>query len=660
MGLFRGGDSGWWNDKRTAEQQLRESESRLRAVVETAVDGVILIDAFGLVEMFNPACESLFGYRADEVLGQNVKMLMPQPYEAEHDVYLRRYRHTGERRIIGIGREVAGRRKDGSVFPMELSVGEAQRDGRPVFAGIIRDISQRKQAEQSLRESEGRLRALVDTAVDGVILIDAVGTVQMFNPACEQLFGYRAEEVINRNVRMLMPEPYQSEHDGYLKQYRDDGVRRIIGIGREVAARRKNGSVFPMELSVGEATRGDQPVFVGIIRDISARKEAEAAREQLQQAQKMEAIGQLTGGIAHDFNNLMAVMLGNLELVLDRLPPTDDSADLIRTAIQSVERGAQLTQRLLAFSRTQTLKPRQIDVNHLITGMIPLVRLSLGEAVDIRMEFEADVWMTMIDAAQLENALLNLANNSRDAMPGKGRLTISTANIAVGPEAIPDGGAPPGEYVRVAVSDDGSGMAPDVLAHVFEPFFTTKEVGHGSGLGLSMVYGFVNQSHGFVTIDSAAGTGTSVNLYLPRMIAPATTDQHATESPTRRPAGRTWAILVVEDDAALRHLTTRMLQSLGHSVREVSDGPAALRALRQDPAVDLLYTDVILPGGQNGVDVAREARAMLPNLKVLFTSGYLEPQDRGATLDPDEELITKPARRRDIEAAIQRVMSRPA
>ena len=459
MGLFRGGYSGWSSDRRTAEQQLRESESRLRAVVETAVDGVILIDAFGLVEMFNPACEALFGYRADEVLGQNVKMLMPQPYEAEHDVYLRRYRHTGERRIIGIGREVAGRRKDGTVYPMELSVGEAQRDGRPVFAGIIRDISQRKQAEQSLRESEGRLRALVETAVDGVILIDAVGTVQMFNPACETLFGYRADEVIDRNVRMLMPEPYQSEHDRYLEQYREDGIRRIIGIGREVSARRKDGSVFPMELSVGEATRGDKPVFVGIIRDISARKEAEAAREQLQQAQKMEAIGQLTGGIAHDFNNLMAVMLGNLELVLDRLDPADESTDLIRTAIHSVERGAQLTQRLLAFSRTQTLKPRQIDVNHLITGMIPLVRLSVGEAIDIRMDLEAVPWATMIDAAQLENALLNLANNSRDAMGGKGQLTISTSNLDISADELPDEGAAPGAYVRVSVRDDGAGSS---------------------------------------------------------------------------------------------------------------------------------------------------------------------------------------------------------
>ncbi|MET4697205.1 PAS domain S-box-containing protein [Constrictibacter sp. MBR-5] len=657
MGLFRGGYSGWSSDRRTAEQQLRESESRLRAVVETAVDGVILIDAFGLVEMFNPACETLFGYRADEVLGQNVKMLMPQPYEAEHDVYLRRYRHTGERRIIGIGREVAGQRKDGTVFPMELSVGEAQRDGRPVFAGIIRDISQRKQAEQSLRESEGRLRALVETAVDGVILIDAVGTVQMFNPACETLFGYRAEEVVDRNVRMLMPEPYQSEHDRYLEQYREDGVRRIIGIGREVSARRKDGSIFPMELSVGEATRGDQPVFVGIIRDISARKEAETAREQLQQAQKMEAIGQLTGGIAHDFNNLMAVMLGNLELVLDRLDPADASTDLIRTAIHSVERGAQLTQRLLAFSRTQTLKPRQIDVNQLITGMMPLVRLSVGEAIDIRMDLEAEIWTTMIDAAQLENALLNLANNSRDAMAGKGRLTISTANVAISADDLVDEGAAPGAYVRVTVRDDGAGMDAAVLAHVFEPFFTTKEVGHGSGLGLSMVYGFVKQSNGFVAIDSRVGGGTRVDLFLPRVTDPALSDRRAEEGPAPRSTARSWNILLVEDDAALRQLARRILESLGHSVRGACDGPEALRLLREDPRVDLLFTDIILPGGQNGVDIAQAAREMLPDLKVLFTSGYLETRDRGAELSPDEELITKPARRRDIEAAIQRVMN---
>ncbi|MFN4087983.1 MAG: PAS domain S-box protein [Alphaproteobacteria bacterium] len=658
MSLFDLRDIRWWGDRRAAEQQIRESESRLRAVVETAVDGVILIDDHGIVETFNPACEALFGYSADEVLGQNVKMLMPPPYEAEHDTYLRRYRETGERRIIGIGREVAGRRKDGSIFPMELSVGEAQRDGRPVFAGIIRDISQRKLAEQSLRESEGRLRALVDTAVDGVILIDAVGTIQMFNPACEALFGYGAAEVLGQNVRILMPEPYQREHDGYLRQYRENGVRRIIGIGREVAARRKDGTVFPMELSVGEATRGEQPVFVGIIRDISARKEAEAAREQLQQAQKMEAIGQLTGGIAHDFNNLMAVMLGNLELIQDGLDPAGPSAKFIQTAIESVERGAQLTQRLLAFSRTQKLNPRQVDVNRLISEMIPLLRLSVGEAVDIRCRLAPDLWAAVIDAAQLENALLNLANNSRDAMIRGGALTIETRNTELSAEAIPDQTAAAGAYLRITVTDSGVGMPPDVLAHVFEPFFTTKEVGHGSGLGLSMVYGFVKQSQGFVTIESEPGKGTSVHLFLPRIIETAAAEGLLPGAAPPEPVPkRRWRILVVEDDSALRQLTTRMLESLGHTVRHAVDGPNALRELHRDPQVDLLYTDVILPGGQNGIDVAREARLLVPNVKVLFTSGYLELLDRGAQLGPTDELIPKPARRRDIESAIQRVMN---
>lgn len=226
---------------------------RLRAVVETAVDGVILIDARGTVLLFNPACERLFGYRAGEVLGQNVKMLMPAPYQDEHDGYLGNYARTGERKIIGIGREVVGRRKDGSTFPMDLSVGEAKQDGETSFVGIIHDLTERKQSEQALRESAERLRAVVDTAVDGVILIDARGAVLTFNPACEKLFGYASAEVVGRNVKMLMPEPYQAEHDTYLGNYSRTSERKIIGIGREVLGQRKDGSTFPMELSVGEA-----------------------------------------------------------------------------------------------------------------------------------------------------------------------------------------------------------------------------------------------------------------------------------------------------------------------------------------------------------------------------------------------------------------------
>jgi PAS domain S-box-containing protein len=297
-------------ERKRTEQDLRDTAMRLKAVVDTAVDAVILIDAQGIVQMFNPACERLFGYRAEEVVGNNVKTLMPSPYRDEHDGYLANYLRSGHAKIIGIGREVTGRRKDGSTFPMNLSVGEAKQGGTSSFVGVIHDLTEAKRTEQALRESATQLKAVVDTAVDGVILIDPKGAVRMFNPACERLFGYRADEVIGHNVRMLMPTPYRDEHDNYIGNYRRTGEAKIIGIGREVTGQRKDGSTFPMDLSVGEAKQDGGSVFVGIIHDLTQRKHTE---EQLVQAQKMEAVGQLSGGIAHDFNNLLTVVIGNAE-----------------------------------------------------------------------------------------------------------------------------------------------------------------------------------------------------------------------------------------------------------------------------------------------------------------------------------------------------------
>src|SRR5258705_373005 len=265
-------------ERKSAERALHDSTGRMRALIETAVDGAILIDARGVVLMFNPACEKLFGYSADEVIGKNVKMLMPEPYQHEHDRYIANYLDSRKPKIIGIGREVVGLRKDGSTFPMDLSVGEAKQEGGSIFVGIIRDITERKSAERALHESAGRMRALIETAVDGAILIDARGVVLMFNPACERLFGYFADEVIGKNVKMLMPEPYRHEHDGYIANYLDSRKPKIIGIGREVVGLRADGSTFPMDLSVGEAKhQGGGSIFVGIIRDITERKSAERA-----------------------------------------------------------------------------------------------------------------------------------------------------------------------------------------------------------------------------------------------------------------------------------------------------------------------------------------------------------------------------------------------
>ena len=642
-------------ERKRTEAALRESAMRLKAIVDTAVDGVILIDSRGTVQMFNPACERLFGYRADEVIGKNVKMLMPAPYRDEHDGYLTNYQRTGEARIIGIGRKVTGQRKDGTTFPMNLSVGESKEGGTSYFVGIIHDLTEAQGAQIALQESATRLKAVVDTAVDGVILIDMQGIVLMFNPACERLFGYHADEVIGKNVKMLMPPPYRGEHDRYLANYLHTGERKIIGIGREVVGQRKDGSTFPMDLSVGEAKQEGGSIFVGMIHDLSQRKRIE---EQLVQAQKMEAVGQLSGGLAHDFNNLLTVVVGNAEtlsLALKARPDLKQAADMIATA---GERGAELTRRLLAFSRRQMLQPSQINCNRLIDSMQRMLWRTLREDIEIRIALAPDLWPAFADAGQLESAILNLAINARDAMPNGGGLSISTANVSVDEhyrDRYPE--VTPGNYVLIAVTDTGEGMPPDVLGRAFEPFFTTKEVGKGSGLGLSMVYGFMKQSNGHVSIYSEVGLGTTVRLYLPAhstMPADATVAKEGVEG--EPPHGRE-TVLVTEDDPFVRAYVVSTLEDLGYRVIAAQDAREALTHLTQTPEIDVLFTDIVMPGGMNGWELADRAQQIKPSLKLLFTSGYaLETLVARGRIHPDTAILNKPYRRPELARRLREVL----
>jgi PAS domain S-box-containing protein len=630
----------------------------LRAVVDTAVDGVILIDAGGNVLMFNPACEKLFAYQASEVIGQNVKMLMPKHYRNEHDGYIDNFRRTGERKIIGIGREVVGQRKDGSTFPMDLSVGEAKQEGGSIFVGIIHDLTERERAERALRESAARLHAVVDTAVDGVILIDARGHVMMFNPACEKLFKYRADEVIGQNVKMLMPTSYRSEHDTYVRNFLETGERKIIGIGREVVGECKDGSTFPMDLSVGEAKQDGESIFVGIIHDLTSRKRTE---EQLVQAQKMETVGQLSGGIAHDFNNLLTVIVGNSEFLGEQLKARRDLQLLADDIGRAGERGAELTQRLLAFSRRQTLRPVETDCNKLVDSMHKLLRRTLREDIEIKTDFDPELRPAFADPAQLESAILNLALNAQDAMSGGGRLSITTANAAldaqyhtVHPEVRP------GQYVLVAITDNGEGMQKTVLDRVFEPFFTTKEVGKGSGLGLSMVYGFVKQSNGHVSIYSEPGLGTTVRIYLPALSE--RTEEVRIEPCADQdiPPGGRETVLVVEDDPFVRSYAIMSLESLGFRVTAAVDGNEALQKLGTDTHIDILFTDVVMPGGVNGWELADRARKARPNLRVLLTSGYaLETLAVHTQLRDGLVILTKPYRKAELARRLRDVLNHP-
>jgi PAS domain S-box-containing protein len=629
----------------------------LRAVVETAVDGVILIDAQGSVLMFNPACEKLFQYAADEVIGQNVKVLMPALYRDSHDGYLGNYHRTGERKIIGIGREVLGRRKDGSTFPMHLSVGETKQDeGSSIFVGILHDLTERERVEGILRESAAQLRAVVDTAVDGVILIDADGRILKFNPACEKLFRYQADEVIGANVKMLMPEPYRSGHDGYIRSFVTTGEKKIIGIGREVIGQRKDGSTFPMDLSVGEAKQDGSSIFVGVIHDLTDRKRTEA---QLIQAQKMEAVGQLSGGIAHDFNNLLTVIVGNAEHLSEQLSARQDLKRLAEDICNAGVRGAELTQRLLAFGRKQLLRPVETECNKLLDSIHKLLRRTLREDVEVTTQLDPELRVAFADPSQLESAILNLALNAQDAMSSGGRLIISTANASLDNREHnihPD--VRDGAYVVIAVTDNGEGMSKAVLDRAFEPFFTTKEVGKGSGLGLSMVYGFAKQSNGHVSIYSEPGLGTTVRIYLPALTAKA--KDAATPVPREAVPSGAETVLIVEDDPFVRSYAVMSLQTLGYHVIAAVDGREAMQKLQTGAHIDLLFTDIVMPGGVNGWELAGLARKTRPDLRVLLTSGYaLETLAANGHLQEGSVILSKPYRKAELARRLREALSVP-
>lgn len=512
------------------------------------------------------------------------------------------------------------------------------------------------------RNGENRLRSLVDTIldtiIDGVITINTHGEIQSYNKACAKLFGYSADEVLGKNVNILMPQPYRAEHDGYLDNYQRTKVAKIIGIGREVSGQRKDGSVFPMELAVGKTDQGGEHAYVGIIRDITERREAEKAQEQLRQSQKMEALGQLTGGIAHDFNNLLAVILGNLDFLHER---TQDDAQLnayIQPSIAAAEHGAELTKQLLAFSRKQALQPRVISINELLDLFKPFIHHSLGERIEVIMKVDPDIWNINVDPTQIQNVLLNLAVNARDAMPNGGILIYETKNIILD-EFYTDGQPEmtPGEYVMIAISDTGCGMSPDVVEKAFEPFFTTKEVGKGTGLGLSMVYGFVKQSKGHVNIYSELGHGTTIRIYLPKANGPYDSKQKRIHATAESRHSDSRIILVVEDNAEVLKITSAMVKSMGYIVIEAPTGDDALNILKERNDICMLLSDVMLPGEINGPTLAKKALNIHPGLKVLFNSGYAEHAIfKSGLLEEGVHLISKPFRKDQLAERISELL----
>ena len=519
---------------------------------------------------------------------------------------------------------------------------------------------EKRDAVAALKGSEERTRAIMENVADALVTIDAEGTIESINPAVVKLFGYEPGELIGGKVSRLVAGEERALHDSYIQNFLASGEGKIIGQGpREVLGVHKDGTTLDLELAVSEAWIGNERVFIGAMRDISERKRLEA---HLRQAQKMEAVGQLTGGVAHDFNNLLGVILGNAELLEDRVGADDDQ---IRAVIRAAGRGAELTQRLLAFSRQQPLKPKILDSAQLLASMSDLLSRTLSETIDIEFRPGAGVARIEADPAQMENALLNLAINAGQAMPGGGKLTVEIANVTVDERlAAQVAEAEPGVYVAISVSDTGVGMAPEIVARAFDPFFTTKPVGEGSGLGLSMVYGFARQSGGFATIESEEGDGTTVRLYLPSAEVEAAAPGVAaprTALEREAPAAQGETILVVEDDPAVCDLAVTLLESLGYQVLAAQDGARALAILEAAPEINLVLSDVMLPGGLCGPHPMQEAKRLRPDLRVLFMSGYTDAAARSSGLLADgATVINKPFRRYELACQLRVILAQTA
>jgi PAS domain S-box-containing protein len=648
---------------------LRESEERFRAVVDLVPDLLWRVGPDALASWCNKNWSEYTGLSAAETAGKRWLQALHPMARGPIIGAIQRGLDTG----TSYNQEHRIRRHDG-VYRWFLLRGEPARDEScriiEWFAAAT-DIDDQRHAAEELRESERRLRdlnqklqeraerrvrelgasraqmqAIFDNSPDWLTLFHATADGRFvyadLNQATENAYGLPYDQIVGCTVEEILgleqaqvPLRMMRACISTGKNQRYTAMRTMAGVTR---------SIDVMFVRVPEQRNGDYYIM-STARDTTERDAIEA---QLRQAQKMEAVGHLTGGVAHDFNNLLQVVLGNLDALRRRVdasaaPMRSEISRSVEGAIQGAERAASLTQRLLAFSRRQPLEPRAIDVNRLVTEMSELLRRTLGESISIETALSDELWRVYADPNQLENSIINLAINARDAMPSGGTLKIEGANARLDEADVSEQQeVEPGLYVMLAISDTGTGMTEEVIASAFDPFFTTKEMGQGTGLGLSQVYGFVKQSNGHVKINSELGKGTTIRIYLPRLVDDAAVDEDVAIGPVPSGDGSE-IVLLVEDDKAVRELNASMLRELKYAVIEAEDGTGALQIIEMVPNVRLLFTDVGLPGGMNGRQLADAALRLRPSLRVLFTTGYaLSAIIHHGRLDPGVELISKP------------------
>jgi PAS domain S-box-containing protein len=639
----------------TERRRAAEVRNLLASIVRSSHDAIVSKTLDGIVTSWNPGAERLYGYTAGEMIGSAGDVLFPAETRRAEDEMLRRIAR-GER----VEQVQATRlRKDGSRVTVSLTLSPiADAAGEIVgAASVSRDMSEQQRAE-------ARFHGLLEAAPDAIVGVSPDGRIALVNAQAERLFGYARDELIGQPVEILVPEQAREFHPRHRAQYFVNPRPRPMGAGMQLAARRKDGTEFPAEISLSALETQEGIVVSAAIRDVTDRLEVQAERErlkaraererleaQLHQSQRMESLGQLAGGVAHDFNNLLAVMLNYTTFVAEHIdavaatspdPRWHEVRRDLAQVLRAGDRATQLTHQLLAFGRREVVRPQVLNVNTVVAEIQQMLRRTLGEHIQMHITLAPDLWPVLADPGQLEQVLVNLAVNARDAMPDGGTLGIDTANIRIDPGTTPAATGPgAGRYVQIRVSDTGTGIPPEIAERVFEPFFTTKPKGQGSGLGLATVYGIVTQVSGHVWVDSVPGAGSTFTAVLPA--TDESVDPSGDDVTPREHTSGGETVLVVEDEDALREVTRRILSRNGYEVLTAANGPEALKIVEHTgQRIDLLLTDVIMPH-MLGKELAGRMRELRPGLRVLYMSGYAQPvlASQG-TLDPGVILVEKP------------------
>ncbi len=608
--------------------------------LEAVPDAIVAVDGEGSIVLVNSLAETLFGYEREEMIGLPVELLVP-PSVRDHSQQRIAYFRDAVSRPMAAGMELAGRRKDGSEFPAEISLASINLDGQILVAAAVRDTSDRRRAD-------AKFRSLLEAAPDAIVGVGPDGLIALVNTEAEALFGYPRSQLIGRPVELLVPEAALTIAAAHPASAFRDPQSHAADAWTSLAGRRSDGSEFPAEVSLSSIETEEGLMVCAAIRDVSERLDAQRERarletqlerdrleRQLHQSQRLESLGQLAGGVAHDFNNLLAAILNYVSFVSEEItkeielrPPSETVRlhDVLSDVSQigaAAERAARLTHQLLAFGRREVIKPEIIDFNAVVGAVDDLLRRTIGEHVELITRCAPNLDHVRADRGQMEQVLLNLAVNARDAMPGGGTVIIDTDNVVVdAAQALEDPRLSAGPYVRLGVADSGSGMSPEIIERAFEPFFSTKPKEQGTGLGLATVYGIVTQAGGMVDLTSVIGTGTTITILLPSVTSPVTVADAPRVLTRRRHGGET--ILVVEDEDLVLDVASRILSRNGYHVLAANGGAQALEMIRTHRGtIHLLLTDVVMPG-LTGNEVAGMVSKVRPRIRVLYMSGYPE------------------------------------